>query len=295
MPPPDSFVGLDLSTRRQAEQGKTLAAIGQPWGQGVQLLEIRTLPSDASLLDLLQNQAFVACGVDAPLSLPPCVLCRVCPCDCPLSEWAGLLGFAADAVYHYRLSDLLLRKTVPGVSPKPPLSHGGPVDITPLTLRWLRLSRELSARKVSLQRVMEVYATGSIQLWAQALGLCQGQTFRYRSHPELRAGFLCELAEQGWLSAPEPLWERMVHSDDALDAAIACLSVRLAHDGRCLRPAVLLGLEREPAPSMVRPLQGVPMAVRRAMHAALEQMPWAALPCPAWICGGRHKSPPNDA
>lgn len=274
------FFGIDLSTRRQSLQGKTILARGEARDFGVHIVSVEPLLDDEALLDVLTKQEFVRCGVDCPLSLPPCVLCRVCPCDCRWSEWAMMLGFQPDDIYHYRLSDMVVRKTVQHVGPKPPLSNGGPVDITPLTLRWLRLARQLFAQDAPLEKTVEVYASGSIQILATLTGLVQQTVFRYRKSSALRASFLCSLAERQWLTASEDVWELLVQSDDALDAAIACFSAYLASRGEILWPSDLLGLEERRSSSMVRPLQRGCYEMRSTLTEVLLQSPWVALPDP---------------
>ncbi|TNE48897.1 MAG: DUF429 domain-containing protein [Deltaproteobacteria bacterium] len=280
MSSPLVFLGLDLSTRRQSLQGKTMLARGEASGQGVRIVSIAPLLGDDALLNVLSEQSFVRCGIDCPLSLPSCVLCRVCPCDCRAAEWAVMLGFQPDDVFHYRLGDMLVRRTLQHVGPKPPLSNGGPVDITPLTLRWLRLSRTLLSRAAPLERIVEVYASGTIQILAELLGLVQQTVFRYRTSPALRASLLCELAERQWLTASEAAWEQLVDSDDAMDAAIACLSARLAYERHILWPSTLLGLDERASCSVVRPLQGSSKESRVSLAEVLLQQPWVALPDP---------------
>ncbi len=280
MSSPSVFLGLDLSTRRQSLQGKTILATGEAVGLGVRIVSITPLLGDEALLNVLSEQSFVRCGIDCPLSLPSCVLCRVCPCDCRAAEWAVMLGFQPDDVFHYRLSDMLIRRTLHHVGPKPPLSKGGPVDITPLTLRWLRLSRALLRKAAPLERMVEVYASGSIQILAELLGLVQQTVFRYRTSQILRASLLCELAERQWLTASEEAWEQLVASDDAMDAAIACLSARLAYERNILWPSTLLGLGDRLSCRLVRPLQGCSQESRTLLAEALLQQPWVALPDP---------------
>lgn len=275
------FLGIDLSTQRQALQGKTQVALAESHSSGIHLLSVQPLLDDLALVELLAQTPFVACGVDAPLSLPPCVVCRVYPCPCVYETWAKMLGVDPAMVYHYRLSDLLIRKTIPHVAPKPPLSHGGPVDITPLSLRWLRLTRVLLSQHVLLERIVEVYASGAIQLFAQMAGLVSGERFSYRASAQKRAALLCFLAERHLLSSSAELWDIMVNNEDALDAVVACLCAWLAQQQKIIPASVLLGLQPYSPSWMVHPLHDSDREDRQRMLSVVQNAPWVALPDPA--------------
>ena len=274
------FIGIDMSTRGQARAGKTIAAVSESTKRGIKLLFLEALLDDQSLLSFLNRESFIVCGIDAPLSLPPCILCHSPNCiECSLAFFVKELGFDVEDLYHYRLSDLLIRKCLKGVSPKAPLSKGGPVDITPLTLRWLHLSRKLTKKKkLSNGYISEVYASGTIELYAQKFGLSIGKKFYYRASQEKRALFLCFLAEEGLLIANETILENLISSEDAFDAAIACLSGWLLYHQQSLEPAELLGLKKERASRFVSPVMSVKRTLRERMLIDLRSSPRPALP-----------------
>lgn len=269
------ILGVDLSTVRQAEKGKTCVAVAEGCEAGIILHEV-LMPEDDEALIALLSQPYTRCGIDAPLGLPPCVLCRAMPCDCPISTWMELLGQGPQAAYHYRLSDLVVRSCLSGVHPKPPLSTGGPVDITPLTMRWLRLARQLATRGCSLRQIVEVYATGAIQLYAQHFGLTAHQTYHYRSSEARRTTLIENLCDVGRLTASDMLWDQMVGSEDVLDAVMACLSAWHSLRGSVLLPQTLLDLNSNGEAAFA--LAGIPREVREAMLEHLLRSPWVMLP-----------------
>lgn len=271
------FLGIDLSTVRQAGLGKTCVAVTEETDTGLALFGIETPEDDDALLEWL-SLPFWMCGVDAPLSLPPCAICRSFPCDCPLADWFSAFGQHPQSAYHYRLSDLLIRESVPGVSPKPPISHGGPVDITPLSMRWLRLARLLCGREIGLSRIVEVYSSGAIQLYARWFGLTGDRVYRYRGGPERREVFLEKLASSGRLVASPMLWDQMRESEDSLDAVMAALSAWHASRREVLFPEVLLGLIVKEGVVGINPCTHFSEETRREMANWLLRSSWIMLP-----------------
>lgn len=270
------ILGIDFSTVRLSYKGKTCIAVGESLPEGLHVHEVIPVCGDDELLCWLQKP-FTLCGIDAPLSLPPCIFCPQVRCVCSYEHWMQELGEPAHHAYHYRLSDIVVRKAVRGISPKPPLSNGGPVDITPLTLRWMRLARSLATEPHILQRVVEVYATGAIQLYAQWLGVTPNRTFHYRASLQNRQVFLEKMRSLGRLHVDDVLWKRMLESEDSLDAVMVALSTWHAVQGRILQPETLLGLDTRSAFG-VQPIQTASSVIRRQIVDALLSAPWMVLP-----------------
>lgn len=277
------FMGIDLSAESQAVQGKTCVVIAKELERGICVISIHYPLDDRELLAFLIAPSIVVCAIDAPLCLPPCVSCQTLACDCSLNKWSQMMGFSDQTLYHYRFSDLILRKTVRGISPKPALSDGGPIDITPLTLRWLRIMRLLQSQQISHNRFLEVYASGAIQLFALHFKLLKSGVFRYRASIENRTQLLCLLTESGQISCCEEHWHQITHSEDAFDATFACLSAWSAYHNLNLSLAQMLGLQT-PNPTWLTPINAVSTSIRLQMLTYLQNNIHAVLPDPTKIC-----------
>lgn len=271
------FAGIDMSTTRQAAHQHTYVACLDEQKDRLHLFALFPLLEDADLIAFLTETHFLLCGIDAPLSLPPCGICRDIPCDCFYPQWATQLQEPWETFYHYRLCDILVRRTVPSLSPKPPLSNGGPVDITPLTMRWQRLYRSLAYHpNQPLQRIIEIYASGTGQLFAQKLTFPSIPGATLRTSHVYRAHFLSFLQEKYTLSCAPPLLEQAIESPDAFDAILSALSAFLTAQDQILQPEMLLGLT--PAPAYVTPLINLSLATRQHMAIALRNQSWPRLP-----------------
>jgi len=270
------FLGIDMSTTGQAKQGKTVAALFREDFGKLALVTIFPVHTDEELLSLLQEQPFALCGMDAPLRLPPYILRTEDEQGYPLGRWLDYLGEHQDALYHYRLSDILIRKTLRNVGPKPALSRGGPVDLTPLTLRWLRLSRRLKGKPELQQRIIEVYASGAVQLFASALGLVHDAVFRYRKRNENRTQLLLKMIEKELIVIPDPLWGDICEHEDYFDAVIAGLTTWHAFYHRALSPTTFLGLGDTSL--HIKEPTSIPVEERHQMVEFLSDGNWAYLP-----------------
>ena len=272
-------MGLDLSTLPQAQEGKTVLALLEQQKQHLFFQAFKTLETDEALLEQLASPSYVCCGIDAPLSLPPCLRCEDAPCQeqCPFERWSWLLDQRPDLFYHYRLADVIIKKSLKHISPKPPLSRGGPVDITPLTLRWLRLSRHLKTLSIPTNRLQEIYASGTAQLYAQKLHIANEQPFHYRKNQQLRQRLLDAIARQKWLKLSKSAKQQAIESEDAFDALMAALSAWHHAAQQTLTPEQLLGLSE--SPSAVRPLSNdITIEDRIEMARLLSSGDWMRLP-----------------
>lgn len=271
------FAGIDMSTTRQALSERTFAACIAQDGKKMELFALFPLRDDAELMGFLCEGTYALCGVDAPLSLPPCASCCDLGCGCSFPSWATELGEPWEVFYHYRLCDILLRRTVPPLSPKPALSNGGPIDITPLSLRWLRLSRVLATHPCRpMARVIEVYASGTAHLLAKKFAFSSPTRPTYRTSAALRARYVSCCVSVLPLHVPPALGALMIERQDALDAVLAALSAVFAAQGRVLQPRMLLGLT--PAPAYVKPLRHLSLATREEMAHHLTPQNWPMLP-----------------
>ena len=274
------FLGIDFSSSHLAKKGKTVVVIlAQKQGEDRPCVEeIIALRNNTEFTDFLGMQKFDLCGLDSPLSLPSCVLCQKTNCDCPLVHWRKLLGIGVEDFYHYRLSDILIRKAIPPLSPKPALSNGGPVDITPLTLRWLHLSRLLKQQNIATNRIIEVYGSGAIQIYAKELGLSEEKNFHYRRSEENRELLLSKISRFNVVQIKRELFEIFVNNEDAFDALFVALTSWHVANGYYLSPENLLSLSNPP--SWVRSLSHIPKIERLAMKTFLEDKQWSFLPIP---------------
>ncbi|MEM1009600.1 MAG: hypothetical protein AAGJ35_11410, partial [Myxococcota bacterium] len=240
-----------------------------PQGQ-LTLQQLRALHDDIALLEMLTEPQNQLCGLDVPLSLPPCLRCTQNPCPCSFNTWAQLLELPQQTFFHYRLCDVLIRKKFPHLTPKPPISNGGPVDITPLTLRWQRLNR--ANPQLPLHKIVEVYVSGSVQLLAEFMQLTpHKQRFPYRSSNVYRARMLHALQHTFPLTIPRPLQEPLQHNEDAFDALIAALCTCFAEQGWFYPPHTMLEttLSTTPVGTAMKPL--IPTAVHTEMLQTLSK------------------------
>ncbi len=271
------FAGVDMSTTRQALCERTFAACIAQRGETLELFALFPLRDDAELMGFLVEGDFALCGIDAPLCLPPCAFCRDLGCDCRFPAWAAELGEPWESFFHYRLCDILVRRAVPPLSPKPALSNGGPVDITPLSLRWLRLSRALAAHpRQPLARVVEVYASGTAHLLGKKLALSFSKGPTHRTSSLERTRCLSQFSSVFPFRCSGALEVLMVEHQDAFDAVLAAISAVFAAQGRVLHPRMLLGLTQ--APAYVKPLHHLSLATREEMADYLASPLWPMLP-----------------
>ena len=286
------ILGIDLSSVRLAEKGKTMVAVLGETGTSLRLLSLFSLRDDRELVSLLKTCPFVICGVDAPLSLPPCVLCTHFPCPCLFGRWTELLGFAPEMAYHYRISDLVLRRSLPFVAPKPPLSNGGPVDITPLTMRWLRITRQLVAAGVPLQRIIEVYGSGAIQLYAQYFQLAAERIYHYRASEHNRRMLLEHVCEEGVLELTSVFRAELCENEDAFDALFVALTSWHTFHDRSYTPDMLLSSENKFLKE--KGFWGKVCGEKEAMVQFLSKKQWSFLPDLVGGCVGDNLEKANE-
>ena len=210
-------LGIDVSTLRQSREGRTLAVIAEIEDGVFCVREVRPLLDDEAFLHVLTEAPFLSCGLDLALTLPPCLMASN-DVSKRWEEKAVEWGLSVETFYHYRPEDWLLRKMLPGIAPKPPISNGGPIDLTPLTLRWLRLKRQLDREQRQLAPLTEVYASAAIELLAKGFGFESRKRFPYRSSEEFRAQWPEELCRTQQVVIPDTLWSTLISSDDPLDA-----------------------------------------------------------------------------
>ncbi len=217
-----TLLGIDLSSVNLGRRGKTRAVWGRVDESGtLEFIGTERIEGDDDLLRILNDGGYLFCGIDAPLCLPPCVVCRDWRCQsCPILEVASALNFSHSYLFHFRLSDLVVKSANLGIFPKPALSNGGPVDITPLTMRWLRLARLLSSEGSALEKIFEVYTRGAVLLIAQSLGISPPTKSR---NPFERQLFLQGVTQNFPVRIPPKISEQLLKSEDLFDASIACL------------------------------------------------------------------------
>lgn len=271
-----TFLGIDLSTVRQAALGKTVLAVLRAGDTGpARLVELRALRTDGELVKALGSTSYRLCGVDTPMGLPPCAACRRADCPgCAYRRWSIALSGREDLFYHYRLCDALVGRTVRFVNPKPPLSNGGRVDITPLTMRWMRLRRQLPGRVEG--RVIEAYPSGAALLLAHQLGVVSG-AFPYKRERGARAALLDALLNHDEVAIPARLRRVLLAGDDGFDALIAALTAQQTVARRFLSWRALLGLEPAPVEVVELP-SSLAMEERERLAAMIARGPWIHLP-----------------
>ncbi len=274
------FLGVDFSSINLAKKGKTVAVILSHKDKAAppRIEESVRLENNEEFIDFLRLQSFSLCGVDAPLSLPPCLFCQRTHCDCPLVSWTPFLGISVEDFYHYRLSDILIRRAIPPLMPKPALSNGGPVDITPLALRWLHLSRMMKRQDLATDKIIEVYSSGAIPIYAKNFGM--GDTaFRYRSSPQERERLLTKILDSSIVTMTQRhLFDLFAYNEDAFDALFAALTTWQVAQGKALLPSQLLSLT--PSPPWIRQLEQIPLNEREKMTLFLKTSNWTFLPIP---------------
>ncbi len=230
------FLGVDLSSHNLAVRGKTRVIIGRSKGGSLTFEEICSPKTDRELIEIFAESRFELCGIDSPLSLPPCSICRIWDClNCPYRKLAVEgLDFREEVLYHYRIADLVFRKLGWPVKPKPALSNGGPVDITPLTLRWQKIARELFqlGRLFLLGRICEVYSRGIAALFSLSLF---EQNLKLNSDL-MREQFWSVLMKRYPVKIPDTIFSELIADRDSFDAALACLGSWFASRGEVNTP-----------------------------------------------------------
>lgn len=225
------FIGLDLGGGKGK---KTALAVLDLNESGVAVTRLAPRPTEPPLYDdalvgtirELASEAPTALCIDAPLSLPPCVRCRVpvCPgqeaCVDPavlaLRALAGSGDGAWDRArrrgkpqvtpYTQRATELYLHRHL-GVLPRETLGQG----MGPLTARAAHVLRLLADTFTVNRNVFEVYPKATLTL------LHLGDRHKKRVDERLRA--LTILPDLGF--GPGVWREACVQSDHAFDAVIS--------------------------------------------------------------------------
>jgi predicted nuclease with RNAse H fold len=221
------FIGIDLGGGKGK---KTALAVLDRCKGGVTVTALRPRSDESPLYDGALFAAVRDLGegamvcVDAPLTLPPCIPCRVAVCPgqdrcvdpevvtlrrlsaCPVRNVASLRGKPGVTPYTQRATEayLLHRR---GIPPREALGQG----MGPLTARACHLVRALANRFILNENLIEVFPRATLEL----LG------FRdpYKKRVDKRIEILAKLRD---LSFGPGVWrEECRQSDHVFDAVIS--------------------------------------------------------------------------
>jgi predicted RNase H-like nuclease len=236
-----SFIGVDLG----GGKGKNTAVARLcPTETGVKVLDYGTGKAspwyDGRLIEYLRSQAGALVAVDAPLTLPSCVRCRLeaCPgtdvCEVPTVAWfRGRKAPKADkkpayTPYTQRAAEVILYEDH-AILPRETLGQG----MGPLTARAAYLTRALKGVFELDRDLIEVYPKASItQLFGSRVA---GRYKRSAESPRVRLEILDQLTDLSF--APGAWREDGLANDHKFDAVICAYTAYLWSKGGCVAPA----------------------------------------------------------
>lgn len=242
-----TFIGVDLGGGKG--KNTAVARLEKVESDGFVGVEVRDYGTgkdapwyDDRLIAYLREHPEAIVAVDAPLTLPGCVRCRLpaCPgsdrCDVPIIGWfrerengARVAGKKPKYTpYTQRASEVILHEEH-HILPRETLGQG----MGPLTARAAYLTRALASTHRLDENLIEVYPKATLtQLFAARTA---GRYKRSAGSPQTRLEILNALGDLRF--APGAWREHGLANDHKFDAVICAYTAYLWTRGACVEPS----------------------------------------------------------